>query len=371
MEKKKILVISNSFYPENSPRSFRTTELVKAFAKQGHQVTLLTRDQSDFDYTDFLKQYPIKLETYGRLTWKVFERTKLFGDWSRKFGRLLYLFLEYPNIEIMWRLKKVLPRYKDFDLMISVAVPHPVHWAVASVRSKKNPIATKWVADCGDPFMGNRLESIRPPFYFSYFEKKFCRKADYISIPTKGAINGYYPEFHSKFVVIPQGFDFEAITIDKTLVHNEVVSFAYAGGVGNTGIRSPHKIIEFLVSQQLPFHFHVYSSNSAALQDLALQAPESIFLHPSLPREELLPELAKMDFLLNLDNGTSNQTPSKLIDYALVGRPILNVTAENFDANLVLAFLKKDFSNSFQLDEIQNYNINTIVNQFLSLHDVS
>jgi len=36
MERKKILIVSASFYPENSPHSFRTTELTKEFARQQH-----------------------------------------------------------------------------------------------------------------------------------------------------------------------------------------------------------------------------------------------------------------------------------------------------------------------------------------------
>jgi hypothetical protein len=38
---KKILIISRSFYPMNSPRSFRTTELAKEMASNGHDITLL------------------------------------------------------------------------------------------------------------------------------------------------------------------------------------------------------------------------------------------------------------------------------------------------------------------------------------------
>ncbi len=34
-DQKKILIISRSFYPMNSPRSFRTTELVKEFLPKG------------------------------------------------------------------------------------------------------------------------------------------------------------------------------------------------------------------------------------------------------------------------------------------------------------------------------------------------
>ena len=42
MDKKRILIISSAFYPFNSPRSFRTTELAKEFARRGHQVKVIT-----------------------------------------------------------------------------------------------------------------------------------------------------------------------------------------------------------------------------------------------------------------------------------------------------------------------------------------
>jgi hypothetical protein len=38
---KKILIVSNFFYPEITPRAFRTTELVKEFCRQGDKVTLV------------------------------------------------------------------------------------------------------------------------------------------------------------------------------------------------------------------------------------------------------------------------------------------------------------------------------------------
>ena len=38
----KVLVVSRAFYPTNSPRSFRTTELAIELSKQGYNVTVLT-----------------------------------------------------------------------------------------------------------------------------------------------------------------------------------------------------------------------------------------------------------------------------------------------------------------------------------------
>ena len=41
MDKKKILIVGRTFFPEQSPRSFRTTELAIELAKQGHEVHVL------------------------------------------------------------------------------------------------------------------------------------------------------------------------------------------------------------------------------------------------------------------------------------------------------------------------------------------
>lgn len=368
MDKKKILIISAAFYPLNTPRSFRTTELVKEFSRQGHNVTLLTVLQPGFDYTEFLSEYPITLESIGDLKWKHFERSRYFGDWSRKFGRLLHLFFEYPNIELLFRLKKILPKYKNFDLMISIAVPHPIHWGVASVRSKKNPVASCWVADCGDPFMGNKLDSISPPFYFKYFEDKFLKRADYISVPTEGSIAAYNPKYKNKFRVIPQGFDFRTVKLAAYESNPSKSIFAYAGTVSQIGIRSPHKLVAYLLTKKaFDFEFHIYSNQVNNLQELALQSEGKVILHQGLPREKLLQELSTMDFLVNLENGTSTATPSKLIDYSLTQRPILNISPAAPDENKVDAFLNKDYSKQFILKDVERYNIITVARQFLSL----
>jgi len=61
---KKIILISNAFYPEISPRSFRATELAKEFVKQGHQVVVYTKYR-DFDYSGFLREYPIEFHMWS------------------------------------------------------------------------------------------------------------------------------------------------------------------------------------------------------------------------------------------------------------------------------------------------------------------
>ena len=62
----KILIISGSFYPDNSPRAFRTTELAKRFCKLGHDVTVYIPNK----YCKKLKLYekiPLTLKFYAEV----------------------------------------------------------------------------------------------------------------------------------------------------------------------------------------------------------------------------------------------------------------------------------------------------------------
>ena len=54
MEYKRILIISNSFYPVVSPRSYRATELAKEFAGRGHAVKIITSFKDGVDYENWL-----------------------------------------------------------------------------------------------------------------------------------------------------------------------------------------------------------------------------------------------------------------------------------------------------------------------------
>jgi len=112
-------------------------------------------------------------------------RFKLFNFFARLLSRVLLILFEYPTIENMFKIMRILKNESDYDLMISFAVPYPVHWGVAFSRSQKHNIASVWVADCGDPYMGDVLDTFRKLFYFGYLEKYFSRKADFIPYQSK------------------------------------------------------------------------------------------------------------------------------------------------------------------------------------------
>ncbi len=368
MDKKKILIVSNAFYPQNSPRSFRTTELVKELARQGHLITLYTL-KDELIHSKIESTFNIKIKDLGQLKYKSLSTdhaNKFVSLFKRALSRSLLMLAEYPDVELMFLVDKVLRDEKGYDMLISIAVPFPIHWGVAKAISKNRDLAKIWVADCGDPYMGNKADSFQKLFYFKYVEKWFSRKVDFLTVPTEGSIAAYYPEFHKKIRIIPQGFNFEETIIFDGAINNEVPTFAYAGGF-IAGIRDPGELLDFLSKYEHPFKFIIYTSNVELVLPYVKASNNRIEVRSYIPRDKLLFELSKMDFLVNFNNGTTVQTPSKLIDYALTRRPILSIDTGKLDKLTIADFLNGDYTNKVEIGDVERYNIKNVARKFIEL----
>jgi hypothetical protein len=279
------------------------------------------------------------------------------------------LFLEYPYIELMFKVAKHLKKEDDFDMLISIAVPFSVHWGVAKVRKKKHRIADIWVADCGDPFMGKETDSFRRPFYFKYVEKWFCRKCDYLTVPFEALKDKFYPEFRDKMQVIPQGFRVEDIKLaDK--VDNPVPAFAFSGSI-IPGIRDLDLFFEIMKEINREFKFYIFTSQPGYFMPFKKYFGDKLEISGYIPRLKLLHELSKCDFLVNVDTIYDGQSltaafPSKLIDYSFTKRPILNICSNNIDRDIVLQFLDGNYINARKVDP-DKYRIENVTTSFLRL----
>lgn len=368
MLKKKILIVSVSFYPQNTPRSFRTTELVKEFARQGHSVTLYTIKDKEV-HEKFEKEYGVEIRDLGQPS---FNEINLNGSnrisvLFRRFIRrtLLWLF-EYPDVGLMFQVKSALKNLSGYDLLISIAVPHPVHWGTAWAWNTNKPIAKTWVADCGDPFMGISYDKYLKPFYFKYLEKAWGKKSTYIAITNINMKQNYYSEFHNKIIEIPQGFNFEEFQNLSNGPKNEVPTFAFAGTLMKN-IRNPAKFLQYLSTLKTDFKFVMYTKNYDLVLPFKQTLGDKLELRDFIPRNELLKELMKMDFLVNIGYDPVLQSPSKLIDYCLTGKPILSLEGEELDENLVSQFLQGNYVGRFVVENFEQFNIKNVTQKFLSL----
>lgn len=367
-QRKKIAIVSRSFYPMNSPRSFRATELAKEFSRQGHRVTVFTVKDHDI-HTPFEKEHNLEIKDIGPLS---FRPVQLNGNgvhsvWKRVLRRGGNLLFEYPDIELMWRVKQALAEESGYDMLISVAVPHPVHWGVSKVWKKNRKLARVWVADCGDPYMGAALDTFKKMFYFKYFEKRFCRNADFITVPVEEAKQAYYPEFHEKIRVIPQGFDFDKLDLKGNYSGwRGTPRFGYAGSLIPGG-RDPGAFLEYLVSQESDYHFILYTRSRAMIEPFVNRGKGRIEIRDYIPRKQLLEELSELDFLVNFENDTTLQLPSKLIDYYQTGRPVLSVKSGKVDREVTDRFLKGDFGDRYCFRNMERFRIENVCREFLNL----
>jgi hypothetical protein len=361
----KVLIVSAAFYPANSPRSFRSTELAKELARMGHSVDVVTHAHKDQEA--IFTKFGINILDIGGSP-----EAKPFRAISKKISYLLNrsieIFLDYPSIRYAFHTYKTLRKAgNDYDLMITIAYPHAIHWGTAWFLKWSRPVAKTWVADCGDPFMGASMGQSFRPFYFGYFERLFCQGCDHISVPIDSAKAAYYPEYRHKIVVIPQGFKFEeTLALLQPYEPHLVPTFAFAGNI-SPRIRDPRPLLDYLLKKGTPFQFRAHTNTPHLFDQYAEQLGKSILVYPFVPRTALIPILGSMDFLLNLENGVSTQLPSKLIDYGLTGRPILSFDSSNPDWSIVDEFIGRDYSRAWKAEDMDQYRIEQVANRFLEL----
>lgn len=359
----KIIIITHLFYPANTPRANRSFELAKELAKSNNVIVYCVT--GGYDYTMIEDTYGFKVKNLGKLFFSNYTSVYQGYDYffTRIFRKFFGKYLQYPEIELSYQTYRVLKKETNYDSIISIGAPHTIHWGVALFKSLTNN-KKKWIADCGDPFMGNM--NLKYPFYFKYIEKWFCKKVDFITVPMEDAKTGYYNEFLNKIKVIPQGFNFELSKINQ-YSGNKIITFIYSG-IFYEKIRNPKPFLEYLITLDIDFRFIVYTKSHNLIEPYQIKLGDKLIIKEYIPREELLIQLSKADFLINFENINIQQSPSKLIDYALSGRPILSInTADVLDTTTINEFLNKNYYRRKNIDNIEQYNIKNVAIKFKNL----
>ena len=385
----KIGIISYFFYPAITPRAFRAFELVKELEKQSHDVVVFIPD-IDYDYQadSNLKNVTIKeippgfylnkknrnvvssknsdskvdfsIQNNNKISKRI--KTKLInwfypGAFSFEFGFTCGIALRQEK--------------ETFDILISIGLPICSHLAVfiGTIFNKK--LCNVALADYGDPYSFNRF--INPPFFHKWFEKLILSRIDIIMVPTINAIGSYTYFKDEKFIkVIPQGINFMNIRLSEVSKQDSIIKFVFAGNF-YSGIRDPKELFDFLVEYENPFKFILYTDkmnddNMNLIKPYLIALGNKIEINNLLPRIQCIYEMSKADFLINIYNTSSEQTPSKLIDYYLTRRPIFSYTPGAFDKSIFNLFLQKnytfDISNTIP---IEDFKIETVVKNIFNI----
>ena len=369
-----IVILSSFFFPVIQPRSFRATELAKEFAREGHRVGVITMNTvAGFDYDCYSKENGITISHLNifkgdgtALAAGKTETSNPVRDFCVRAARYLFCgrMIQYTRQIYAALLKE--PLLKDADMVIALSTPFCIHWALSKYIKKRGKHFLA-VADSGDPFYFSKQWKLA--CWFKYIEKDVYRQMDYLTIPTPNAIPSYnliIPE--NKIKIIPQGFDMSHLNLyDGDF--GERIKMAYAG-VFYWDIRNPEFLFRYLDSCSTPYELYLYLRyGDAVLERTILKYPnleKHLHIQYNVPHDALIYELSTMHFLINVENISNTQMPSKLIDYGMTGRPILSCNENNFSVAVMDAFMKGDYRGQYHVD-VEQYNIVNIAGKFLSL----
>lgn len=360
---KKILMAVCSFYPANNPRAVQSYELYRELKRRGYSIDICYTPKKKLIYGEEIKEY-IHCQS-GTIQKETFNAQEKKNILLTGFKKLVCYVIGEKGAFIYWNWIKSTVDITNYDCVISIAAPFYNHILLSRLIKKCKNKKIRTICDNGDPFYN--------PDKHSPIVKRMQIKAfqafDVIIFPIESA-RSYYEKYaeKDKLFVIPQGRNFDDITLSD-YKENETVTFAYAGAFFSD-IRNPESFLNMLCSVDKDFTFIMYTELVGTVyEDILLpykkKLGDKLQLETIIPRKQCIKELSCMDFLVNFENMSAMQQPSKLIDYALTKRPILSVRQDRINREEFMRFVQRDYKNRLQID-IEKYNMKHVCDEYIN-----
>lgn len=367
----KVLIVSYYFHPESTPRAFRAHELVKEFDKRGDEITLVLPNKQIYRKNNFSKNVTVKY--VGSIVPESKQSESETNRFVKRIKEILsdvkYYFFPFSFFSgfLSEATKVLIKDNKEYDIVFSNSFPFITHYALHKAMKKNKSLKSSKVkiAEYSDPFYYQKHKKLL--FKYKLLEKVVIKDFDFISIPTSIAVDSYLNlKSKEKIKVLPQAYDLDSISIEK-YTKNDIPSFAYAG-MFYSGMRDPSFLFDYLSSVNQDFRFIIFTrfTDDIFISKYKNKLGEKMTVKTGLGREQIIKELSQMDFLINIENVSENQKPSKLIDYAISKRPIFSASKSTFSKPLFNNFLEGNYESQYNID-LNNHNIVNIVDEIKRL----
>jgi glycosyltransferase involved in cell wall biosynthesis len=372
----KILIISFNYFPSVNPRAFRWTALAEHWIKAGHHVAVVC------NRTSGLKEFEnINGADVHRVGGSIVERTKTLMhplgersagrseaapvpgnpaggksfllDIAKKVYDNTWKKVYWPDYACLWyspasKQATSLLEKQRYEAMISVSLPFTGH--IVGLRAHKIQPDVKWIVDAGDPFC--YLEDTPTNNHFLYrklnysVERLIFRKCHAVAVTTEPTLTTYaelFPESAEKIHVIPPLMSRpEGDAIAKPLWQGkDKIRLLYVGTLYH-GIRNPgfllmlfQNILGTHLSDRIELHFAGRLHDSEQyFEPYRSLIGSRIFLHGLVDHTTAHRAMKDADILVNIGNNTPYQLPSKIVEYAAAGKPMLNLIKSEKDSSV-------------------------------------
>jgi hypothetical protein len=361
-----VLVVSFYYTPAISPRAFRWSAVCDEWVRRGHQVTVIAAWSPGEPREQVLNGVRV-LRVGGRMTEAV--RTRMGtpstvrapaenGGVPSRGGALRHAAkwvhdrtwkkLYWPDFACLWypaarAEAQRLAETEGVDALVTVSLPFTGH--LVGLALKRRDPSLPWLVDIGDPFSFFHRTTLNNHALYARrnhrAEAEVLRRADAVAVTTEPTAERYaemFPESADKIRVVPPLLS--PIAVDAPARNGGPLRLVFVGTLYRN-FRSPDFLLDFFHALEeetgRPMELHFYGE----LHDCADcfgRYPESVgrrvLLHGPVGRAEAYRAMLGADLLVNIGNDTRYQLPSKVVDYASTGGPVINVVRSDEDSSV-------------------------------------
>jgi glycosyltransferase involved in cell wall biosynthesis len=361
----KFLIICYCYPPDEGPRAYRWSAITRDWARLGHEVHVVSVRKGDWPAEEIRDGVHVHRVAEGGLGTLRVRAAPTAGaqpgvqTGSRGFRLLKRLYdatwkkVYWPDSNGFWRRPAArraiaLADEIPFDALVSVSTPYTGHMAARAVV-RRFPGLT-WLVDVGDPFGFSETPWNNQRLYGRLnlaSERKLFAEADAVSVTVQSCKDIYaelFPGEAEKITVIPPLYSGEAAPANTPAASGAALRLAFTGSLYSE-IRHPGYLMALFARARrqrpgLEIHFYGRINDCAPVfEPYREMIGGAVHLHGFVSRDQAAAALDGADILINIGNDTTYQLPSKLVDYAATGKPIVNIIRSESDSSV--AFLER------------------------------
>jgi glycosyltransferase involved in cell wall biosynthesis len=267
---------------------------------------------------------------------------RLFHSWAR------HLYWPDSSFPFYWPARrKALEIARERPPTAIISVSSPFSAVVVGRAIHRSIPGSRWLIDLGDPFS---IQVAAPPNNTALYgrlnrriERAAFAEADGIALTTPETAARYaeaFPESAGKLHVIPPLLSLpEGDGGPPLFPRDDAVRLAYVGTL-HRHLREPRFLLDLFRALRayrpsVRHELHFFGDVQDFGDDLRMGGG-SVHVHGMVPRETAVRALHDADVLVNIGNATADQLPSKLLDYAASGKPIVNLAVRPDDCSASL-----------------------------------
>lgn len=362
--KRKILIISQNFYPELGSAANRMKKLFEQLHQQGYAPVMLTTEPSYPNKALFKDRSYFDSDTLNALEGKQIHRIQMKFD--KQHPNLLYRLLYY--IELMIKVKFYLKHMKVFDNILVTSPNIFLAWATLFFKSTHKAKYFLEIRDLWpDSFLGIGKIKLRFSLpILKFLEKKMYQNADEI------IVNNPYFEKHIRamigedkpFLYLPNAFTEDEI---QHLPKRDTFSVIYSGNLGYAqNVKQLIEIAKKLNEARIHFTVMIYGVHADEFRR-AVKRERMHFVHliPPMKRTQCLQTVSEHHVSLSILKPATifmNVMPGKVIDSICSGTPVvsnLGATMSQMIEQHQVGYSKENASTDEMIEYIKQLKFNT------------